>query len=761
MLRVLVGCLLSVLAASSALAQKLEPGLVITKNASIKKAVYNLPNSAEDPFTGVITIRGENLTVDFHGATLQGTPENTPPDERKGTGIAVVGHNITIKNVKVRGYKVGLVANGVSGLKILDSDFSYNWKQHLKSGLEKENEDDWQYYHHNEKDEWFRYGAGIYLKGCEDFEVKHCQATGGQCGLMLVQSNKGLIWNNEFAFLSGIGIGLYRSSDNKIMHNSLDWCVRGFSYGYYSRGQDSAALLLYEQSNRNLIAYNSATHGGDGFFLWAGQTTMDTGEGGCNDNVVYGNDFSYAPANGIEATFSRNVFANNFARECDYGVWGGYSYDSKILGNWFIDNRRGVAIEHGQNNVIRGNFFTQNNTGIMLWANPNEDPDWGYPKHRDTKSRDYEISGNVMSRADLGLDIRNSANVAVTGNTFQLLTQVLKKTGDNPGLKFSGNRLAGMSNLGADITAGNEVSTEIKAGIAPEWDPFAEAKDYPAEVRGMRPEKLKGGQNPFLPEGSIRGRYNIIVDEWGPYDFAYPKLWPEPMPKQGAEESADKDHPMIQKFRLLGPPGKWKLVGSAGVENVSPKEGEVPDELTVSLPSGHSIDLNLQIEYTGDFETVDYLGIKHKAGDKITIGYSKFFVSIPWNVQIYAWDEKTDPRSQEAAFRKLLTGKPVAQKSVDRLQFGTSGFFLPGAPADKFATVAQGSVELPDGNYSLEVTSDDGCRVWVNGSKVIDEWHYQGPTTFKVPLKGGKQDIRIEHFEIDGNATLQAEIRKT
>src|SRR5512141_873731 len=322
MLRVLAGCF-AVALISSASAQKLEAGMVITKSASIKKAVYSLPNSSEDPFAGVITIRGENITVDFHGATLQGTPDTTPPDERKGTGIAVLGKNITIKNVKVRGYKVGLVANAVPGLRILDSDFSYNWKQHLKSGIERENEDDWQYYHHNEKDEWFRYGAGIYLKGCEGFEVKHCLATGGQCGLMLVQSNKGLIWNNEFVFLSGIGIGLYRSSDNRIMHNALDWCVRGYSHGYYSRGQDSAALLLYEQSNRNLVAYNSATHGGDGFFLWAGQTTMDTGEGGCNDNVVYGNDFSYAAANGIEATFSRNVFANNFARECDYGVWGG------------------------------------------------------------------------------------------------------------------------------------------------------------------------------------------------------------------------------------------------------------------------------------------------------------------------------------------------------------------------------------------------------------------------------------------------------
>jgi hypothetical protein len=68
---------------------------------------------------------------------------------------------------------------------------------------------------------------------------------------------------------------------------------------------------VYEQSNHNLFYKNSVTHGGDGFFLWAGQSTMDTGEGGCNDNLVLANDFSYAPTNGVEVTFSRNKILKN------------------------------------------------------------------------------------------------------------------------------------------------------------------------------------------------------------------------------------------------------------------------------------------------------------------------------------------------------------------------------------------------------------------------------------------------------------------
>ena len=57
------------------------------------------------------------------------------------------------------------------------------------------------------------------------------------------------------------------------------------------------------------------------------------GEGGCNDNIVAHNDFSCAVANGIETTFSRNTFFDNLMEDCDYGIWGGYSYDSLFANN--------------------------------------------------------------------------------------------------------------------------------------------------------------------------------------------------------------------------------------------------------------------------------------------------------------------------------------------------------------------------------------------------------------------------------------------
>src|SRR5581483_5101438 len=114
----------------------------------------------------------------------------------------------------------------------------------------------------------------------------------------------------------------------------------------------------------NIVAHNSMTHGGDGLFLWAGQSTMDTGEGGANDNVFYGNDFSFAPTNGMEATFARNAFVANRVEGSDYGLWGGYSYDSRVLYNDFVRNRTGIAIEHGNGNEIADNHFARDSVAI-------------------------------------------------------------------------------------------------------------------------------------------------------------------------------------------------------------------------------------------------------------------------------------------------------------------------------------------------------------------------------------------------------------
>ena len=187
------------------------------------------------------------------------------------------------------------------------------------------------------------------------------------------------------------------------MHNRIDWCVRGYSHGFYNRGQDSAGLLIYEQSSRNVVAFNSITHGGDGVFLWAGQSTMDTGQGGANDNVFYDNDVSHAVANGIEATFSRNIFVGNRIDDSLARHLGRLQLRLADRGQ----HVRAATPRASPSSTARTSRFAAtpsagDEIGIRLWANATQDPNWGYPKYRDTRSRDYVIAGNRFDGGEDG-----------------------------------------------------------------------------------------------------------------------------------------------------------------------------------------------------------------------------------------------------------------------------------------------------------------------------------------------------------------------
>src|SRR5258705_6532448 len=350
-------------------------GMKIAKTTKFRNGVYKL-DAFGSPGNALIVIEGNNITIDFNNATLKGSNQKKYPDEFFGTAILVRNSkNVTIKNLKCRGYKIGFIASNVEKLSVDNCDLSYNYRQHLNSTQEKEDISDWMSYHHNENDEWLRYGAAIYLKDCKNASVTKCKVTGGQNGLMMTRCHNGLVYNNDFSFNSGIGLGMYRCNYNSVVFNRMNFNIRGYSHGVYNRGQDSGGILVFEQCSNNSFQKNSVTHSGDGFFLWAGQTTMDSGSGGCNDNLILANDFSYSATNGIEVTFSRNHISGNRIFECDHGIWGGYSYETVISENKFRDNRIGIATEHVPLNIIIFHLFHRDKEGIRLWGKKEQPSD--------------------------------------------------------------------------------------------------------------------------------------------------------------------------------------------------------------------------------------------------------------------------------------------------------------------------------------------------------------------------------------------------
>ena len=683
-------------------------GIVIDRSVRLKPGAYRL--SSRDLDTPALVVRGSNVTLDLTGVTLEGGDPYDDPDHYTGLGVLVDGgRGVTIRGGTIRGYKVGVLARRANGLHITGGDFSYNWKPRLWSGIEHESLVDWLTYHHNEKGEWLRYGAAIYLADSNDIEIDNTRAVQGQNGLLITKSARAKIWNNTFSWMSGLGIGLYRTTDSRLMHNRLDYDVRGYSHGFYNRGQDSAGLLMFEQTSNNVVAYNSITHGGDGVFLWAGQSTMDTGQGGANDNTFYGNDLSHAVANGIEATFSRNQIYNNWITDCWHGVWGGYSYQTKIEGNTFVDNTEGIAIEHGQAISIKGNGFLRDETAIRLWASATQDPSWGYPKFRDTESRDYFIYDNTFEVTKTAL------NVARTSGVY-----------------FGQQRTKGVGTL---VQKGPDVALHEN-----EYPPAAQILERMAPV----PERLRGGTNAMAPDGAPHGRKTIIVDDWGPYDYQSPKVWP-----------AGKltDRPLT--LRVLGPAGKWTLTSIAG-GTAETRAGEVPGQLLVT-PSGGSLDIAL--DYVGA-EVVTPRGEKYAAGAHVPVTYTLVDPDIDWSVKWWTFDAAADPVKAPDAFAVRLRETPALAERLPHLDFVTSGSIRPSLPRDRVALRAEGTVTLPT-PLDLVVISDDGVRVWVDDRLAIDRWTVHQSTLDRLSLSSGPHRLRVEYFEHTGSAELQVRFAAT
>src|SRR6266699_3226480 len=177
---------------------ELQPGMIITRSVSVVPKTYRLAGAP-------IMVRGDNIIVDFGGATLEGMDSKADPDQARDTAIVIDGgSNIRIVTANIHGFKVGILARGTRQLTLRNSDLSDNWKPRLFSLVEHESLVDWLSFHHNEKDEWLRFGAAIYLQDVKGAVVRGNTVLGGMNGLLLVRTTGAMIRDNTFSFNSGL-----------------------------------------------------------------------------------------------------------------------------------------------------------------------------------------------------------------------------------------------------------------------------------------------------------------------------------------------------------------------------------------------------------------------------------------------------------------------------------------------------------------------------------------------------------------------------
>jgi hypothetical protein len=239
--------------------------------------------------------------------------------------------------------------------------------------------------------------------------------------------------------------------------------------------------------------------------------------------------------------------------------------------------------------------------------------------------------------------------------------------------------------------------------------------------------------DPAIP----RGRSLILMGEYGPHDFAGPVLSPTRV-----------EGPHTARFRALGLRGAAEVAGVEGLVTVEQVRAS-PWEQSVVVSPAEGAGTWVPFRFTLKSAQAELTG-------------SGVLLNAFWRVRHWGWT--TDPREDEKAFRDLVATEPAFESlRVPAVDFRWGG----GGPAadlapDRFATVAETELTLPEGEYELITISDDGVRVFVDGTAVIDDWTWHAPKEDRARVRfgGTPQKVRIEHFEIDGYAVLAFRIRK-
>ena len=728
---------------------------------------------------GVLHITGRDdgtrIVVDLGGATLVGAPAarnadpaarnadpaarnadpaarntNTPtPDTFTGTGIVITGRNVTLRNGAVRGFKVGILAEHCDGLILEDLDTSDNYAQRLRSTASAEDATDWLYPHHNDNREWItQHGAGVAVARARDIEIRGITSHRTQNGIVLDRIEHSRIYDNDCSFLSGWGIAMWRSSHNTVCRNSLDFCIRGYSHGVYNRGQDSAGLLMFEQCSSNTIALNSITHGGDGVFGFAGREALGEGaaEGaaaaaagttapptdpaaahlrkGCNDNLFFRNDLSFAAAHGLEMTFSfgNRIIGNTLEANAICGIWGGYARDTVVLDNTFARNggagygaeRGGINMEHGQRNHVVGNRFTDEPVGVRLWTDADDHIrrlPWGAANGMGAAGN--AIEDNTFTRMGAAIDLVAAKDTSLAANLFVECRATVAER------ESTGT---------ATLPAPRELAADIVR---------APGAELAATLPGRRPAV---GLRPAL-----RGRDRIVMQEFGPYAWDRPLVVPV---------GSDQVRP---RFRALG----FRAVHSADVVGNAPLfAGVGADGETVEVAS------NLT-GFVAPF-TVQ-LREKDRASKASASGV---IATAAWDTRIFPLDGGEGPELGDVPDADGFRARATAAKHTFVLKAIDFDFANAGPSqavpdpdvarlalgSDRFGLTAETTLAFRPGRWRIEVESDDGIRLWVDGALALERWDIHVPTTDRVELTVDERrdvPLRLEYFENSGFARLR------
>lgn len=104
-----------------------------------------------------------------------------------------------------------------------------------------------------------------------------------------------------------------------------------------------------------------------------------------------------------------------------------------------------------------------------------------------------------------------------------------------------------------------------------------------------------------------------------------------------------------------------------------------------------------------------------------------------------------------------LSGSPAVTRNDVGINFNWAyGSPDPAIPADNFSVRWSRDIYLTAGTWRFTTVADDGVRLWIDGSLIIDKWFPQGATTYTADINatGGVHSAKLEYFEAGGVASV-------
>lgn len=286
------------------------------------------------------------------------------------------------------------------------------------------------------------------------------------------------------------------------------------------------------------------------------------------------------------------------------------------------------------------------------------------------------------------------------------------------------------------LSASNAVELAVKPGIE-----LRRAGTLPAYTLPKVP--VLGHSHPVGARAAWRGRDQILMDEWGPWDHASPLV----RSLGGAKGEQRWEILGVRGLHAALRPGNARLVQEASKGTAA---------ATIRVTAGPGV-TPYEIDLRGD-------GFARTLRGQLIV--------TAWEATFFPWTSVSDPRTNLMRWRLLAQGESAVRAEVGALDFNYGGrgprdlkisdeVTRRGPGPEHFGMIARTRLALPAGRWSFRTLSDDGVRVSVGGRVLIENWNWHGPTTDEAILEqatSGDVEILVEHFEIDGHAVLQFDL---